>query len=529
MSFSSEDTAPLLGSPPGGSFEAEDFEAPPPSMTTSQRDFSYGEEEFEQEPLGGNNKPRLTLSGSVNMANLSTPLRKPFTPPRGSELDHKLRYYDSLMKHSKSNSGELGEPSFGFSYELPPHIIPSELFVSSLSGPAEKGKYQSSLTTIFSIWNTMMGSSLLALPWGFSESGFLLGLLTIFGIGFLCFYSCYLIVKNGQGYDDFIDLAKKYLGRAGTVVGFTSSVLVLVGALIAFDILMSDSLYENVNSIRYFATKADKIGETKAWSHYIAPLFIAVPMFCLGSLKSFSLLVRLNSVGILCVLYIITFVVVSCFVYDGIDIHDAPPLVETKFFYFMGLLMVSYFIHNCILPILKKNNPKNNVRDLAAAFALVGFSYGLIGGLAFYTYHRRSIPQNFLNFDIYSQSNIPAMIARFALLVQLATVYPLILCIVRIQFFGTVLKSQWPSIWHVLGLNFVLVSIGTWFAIFYPHIGTVLRFVGAICGFLYVFGLPNLVHILILREEGKLSVVQLIIHSSIILFGLGLLAVQFIP
>ncbi len=111
----------------------------------------------------------------------------------------------------------------------------------------------------------MMGSSLLALPWGFSQSGIVAGLVTTLVVGeenfsiiilfsfepcliliyagVLCWYSCMLIVKVGSEYDDFLDVARKYLGKGGVWLSFASSVVVLIGALIAYDILMSHSLY----------------------------------------------------------------------------------------------------------------------------------------------------------------------------------------------------------------------------------------------------------------------------------------------
>jgi len=51
--------------------------------------------------------------------------------------------------------------------------------------------------------------------------------------------------------------------------------------------------------------------------------------------------------------------------------------------------------------------------------------------------------------------------------------------------------------------------------------------VGAICGFLYVFGLPSVLHMMGQRARHELGIVSTVIHSSIILFGLALLGVQF--
>ena len=37
-------------------------------------------------------------------------------------------------------------------------------------------KKQGSFTTIFSVWNSMVGTGLLTIPWAYSESGFMLGM-----------------------------------------------------------------------------------------------------------------------------------------------------------------------------------------------------------------------------------------------------------------------------------------------------------------------------------------------------------------
>ena len=42
---------------------------------------------------------------------------------------------------------------------------------------------QSSVVTIFAIWNTMMGTSMLAMAYGLNQAGFTLGLLLILTIG----------------------------------------------------------------------------------------------------------------------------------------------------------------------------------------------------------------------------------------------------------------------------------------------------------------------------------------------------------
>jgi amino acid permease len=42
-----------------------------------------------------------------------------------------------------------------------------------------RGKH-GSLTTIFSVWNAMVGTGMLTIPWAYSNSGFVLGLCNYF-------------------------------------------------------------------------------------------------------------------------------------------------------------------------------------------------------------------------------------------------------------------------------------------------------------------------------------------------------------
>jgi len=81
----------------------------------------------------------------------------------------------------------------------------------------------------------------------------------------------------------------------------------------------------------------------------------------------------------------------------------------------------------------------------------------------------------------------------------------------------------------VLILNVVLLTCSTLFAVFYPNIGTVLRFVGAICGFLYLFLIPVAIHIFALRKEGSVKRLTIFLHSLIVALGVALMISQFIP
>src|SRR5690242_12672491 len=77
------------------------------------------------------------------------------------------------------------EDSFYNSVELIPIVASSVHDTSSLS-PANSSawiEFKRSFLTVFTIWNSMMGASLLTLPWGMQQSGLAVGLALIFSVG----------------------------------------------------------------------------------------------------------------------------------------------------------------------------------------------------------------------------------------------------------------------------------------------------------------------------------------------------------
>jgi len=261
------------------------------------------------------------------------------------------------------------------------------------------------------------------------------------------------------------------------------------------------------------------------WNSYTVPLIIIVILFPLINLKQFQILVKLNTVGVLSVAYLLVYIPAISFYNRTPDLQSVEEFDE-KFFYLAAIMTLAFFIHNCVLSILKHNRyPEKNGRDLIVAYLIVAACYAIVGGSGYLAYGNGDIPQNFLikqsNKDVFS------MIARGFVVIQLISVYPLILMIIRLQFFGNFWGNQYPGFFHVLLLNIVLASITTVFAIFFPEIATVLRFTGALCGLIYVFILPIGVHFVTLHKVGKLTRLSVVLHSLLVVVGVATLVSQF--
>ena len=72
------------------------------------------------------------------------------------------------------------------------------------------------LPSRFSIWNTMMGTSLLSMPWALQQAGFAMGLVLMLIMAGLALYTCYRVVESVQRIGE-AEIHSKAHGRAANI------------------------------------------------------------------------------------------------------------------------------------------------------------------------------------------------------------------------------------------------------------------------------------------------------------------------
>jgi sodium-coupled neutral amino acid transporter 9 len=251
--------------------------------------------------------------------------------------------------------------------------------------------------------------------------------------------------------------------------------------------------------------------------------------------KSPTFFTKFNVLGTVSVMYLLIFTfskALECgFNLNFSDIHSPnyAALYNFKFPALTGTLALSYFIHNAILTILRnQKHPENNTRDLSIGYILSAICYIFIGFMfyaAFPTY-RSCIADNFLN--NFGSGDVMSAAARVFLLFQMITVLPLLMYLIRAQLSCLFTGDVYPGLGWVCLLNFGIVSIAVFFAIIYPYVGSILRYVGSLSGLIYIFSLPCIVHLRRLQIQGRLTKVQIALHGAIILLGFLNLISQFI-
>ncbi|XP_052599252.1 sodium-coupled neutral amino acid transporter 9 [Peromyscus californicus insignis] len=514
----------------------------------------------------------------TNIINVNDVIQK--VSDHASAMNKRIHYYSRLTTPADK------------ALIAPDHVVPApeECYVYSPLGSAYKlqsytegyGK-NTSLVTIFMIWNTMMGTSILSIPWGIKQAGFTTGMCVIVLMGLLTLYCCYRVVKSRSLICtsdtttwEYPDVCKHYFGSFGQWSSLLFSLVSLIGAMIVYWVLMSNFLFNTGKFIFNFIhhiNDTDTILSTNNSNSVICPsagsgshpnngsLILyndtevqqfekwwskskTVPLYLIGLLlpllnfKSPSFFSKFNILGTVSVLYLIFLVTLKAIRLGfHLEFHWFVPTeffvpeIRFEFPQLTGVLTLAFFIHNCIITLLKNNkNQENNVRDLCIAYMLVTLTYLYIGFLVFASFpspplSKDCIEQNFL--DNFPSGDTLSFIARIFLLFQMMTVYPLLGYLARVQLLGHIFGDIYPSIFHVLILNLVIVGAGVTMACFYPNIGGIIRYSGAACGLAFVFIYPSLIYIISLHQEERLTWPKLVFHVFIIILGLANLIAQF--
>jgi len=380
----------------------------------------------------------------------------------------------------------------------------------------------------------MIGSSMLAMPWAFQQAGLAGGIFAMVLMACIDCYTSGLFVRHRKQYINVLDLTQDYLGWPGKTMAFLASFLVMTAAVMSYAVLMADSLYQAVNGFRQLADPGSSAPDIGIWNRNTCCVGIFVVLFPICNLNSFTLLLRLNSLGVGSVLYLIGFVVIQC-------VQEFPPAsaVPTGL-ELMGtartaaLFSLSFFSHNFVLEIVQNQaNPENNRRDLIIAYASVAVCYTLVGLFGCLAYGGQGIKEDFL--QQFDATLAGALIARIFLVFQLFTVWPIVVYITRLQTCQYFWKVDHSGTLSVGLINFIICGSATCVSLWYPNIGDVLAYAGASCGLIYVFLLPIGVHLKRTffgeenTEDASYFWPSVGFHGVLALFGVLLLVATLVP
>ena len=419
-----------------------------------------------------------------------------------------------------------------------PYYLNPNLFQVFQSGKSDQTQKVKSYITILSIWNMMMGSGIITLPYSVYQAGIIPTLIICILYGFVCFYTCRVVVKTGGKDEDYSDTVYRYFRVFGEMSGNTGKYMQIIfnlsiniGASFVYFLIINQNLYPClVELLKAFGIKdLDPKELTPDFSHFsiiYCGIIIIIIVFPLLLLKDLSILIKINSYGIYIILTILSFIIfrgiygisTTDFKFDYFKNEDDS---KTRYLYLFGenpcLLMgtcsLGFFAHSIIMPIMKNNEKQeNNTRDLAFGYLLVVLTYIILGISGYFGFSAKDMPGNFEDnwFRMFDSNLVYIIALRIINVIQILSVFPVLVYIVRIQFFGIFFNISWPGYKYLL--IYINIYLGMCFFIlyfFYNKLGKFVGYLGAITALFLIFIIPSVVNMIYYKRKHPFNLEEL--------------------
>ena len=398
-----------------------------------------------------------------------------------------------------------------------------EYIIEGEESQKEEIKKVNSFHTILSIWNSMIGSSTVVLPYNVYKSGIIPAIFLSIIYGFICFYTCKIYCDFGEKDPDFSITVEKYFSVFGpsiAKIGKNTQIFfctfIVTGALFIYFLIMTQNIYPTICLI------LNKIGGFDMDSEDLKPEFGRFSLIYLGIVLCFCLfpfiikkdvgfLVKLSSFGIYFISALIVFEIytgISSFLNTDFDFeyiknnNQKSNKRHLKLFgedpsMFAGTLSMGYFCHTTILPILKANkNQENNIRDLILGYIFVGLTFSLSGIFGYIGFSGKNFGIEFEEnwFMFFDEDDYLILVFRLLNVFQLFSVFPILAYVVRIQIFTFFYGNDYPSKRHIIIYGISLLSLCLIVLYFcYNILGKFLAIIGASTTLILLYSFPPIV------------------------------------
>jgi amino acid permease len=194
--------------------------------------------------------------------------------------------------------------------EIHEEILEKRLSISSI-----ENKKHGSLTNIFSCWNGMVGTGLVTVPWAYSESGIILGVILTILSFLIAFTTQYYIMKTASKDIDYTITLKKTFGQNGYRLGMSVYIMVLMIPITIFFSLLSEFLYPvllvTINLIAGKKTDNAEVNldlDFSEFSYSYTCIIIFIYLNIITNRRDMGIFIRINTFGVIFTVIIIVFI-----------------------------------------------------------------------------------------------------------------------------------------------------------------------------------------------------------------------------
>ena len=336
-----------------------------------------------------------------------------------------------------------------------------------------------------------------------------------------------LIIRMAGDDPDYCETLRKFYGRKGYYTGLIAPAILIGGAIIAYFVIMSQVLYPIMLAIYAWISGSDPNFDINpsfarfSTSYVSLALFVVLVIIC--NKKDINIFMRIGSFGIIFVVFLMIFIIATgviaftdtTFSVGSTADSDATDwghsdgrilvMFNLNFSPLLGILCTGYFLHTCSLPIVRSSkNPDKVGRDMFFGYLFVFISYVVVGcmgyigfmGTNFSSYFVKmeksdtagQIDQNCLN--MFNYKDVAAFVLRLAIFLLMLTTYPLLNFFLKDIILKLFFRNIEVSDKTLFIINFGNSFFSLLFALFFPSVGIILSYAGAISGLVIIYALP---------------------------------------
>lgn len=363
-----------------------------------------------------------------------------------------------------------------------------------------RGKNSSS-KTIFSIVNTMVGSSVVVFGFHFQNVGLISSLVTAILIGIISYKTCSIQLKHFKLEEtDLPDSIDRILGRKWYLLYISSSFFLLFLVGIIYFSLNMNMFYESICFIikKINGEILPSVGEIEfsKFSYQYAGIIGISFQLVLFNIKNLKFIIKLSVLGIFAVVSFIIYSIYKAFDnYENLSevkLYEENPL---NYILLLGIYSLSFFVHNVILPIMKNNqNSEKNERDLGLGFFFTGLVFVLLGSFGALALAGKDLSNKNTFFDFFEPDWI-IVILRIMLWIQLQTVLPILWYVSRTHFFNIFYNLEAPPKYQIHLANIFFALTCYLVQAFNVNPSLLISIAGSIGGFTLMYILPIKLHL----------------------------------
>ena len=393
--------------------------------------------------------------------------------------------------------------------------------------PIPDSKKVSSFQIVFSVWNTMIGSSIVSIPYNVYNAGIIPTIIMGLLYGYICFLTCSVVVRLGGKEEDFAVVVYNYFyygfgkraAKVGKIIQIIFNLMINIGATLIYFLIINQNLYPCIClflRLFHFDINPDDLSPNFGrFSLFYCALIVSLIVFPLTILRKIQFLVKFNSFGFCFVSVLLIYVIytgISTMATNTFKFEYKENTVGNKERYLYlfgqdpglltGTLSLGLFCHSVILPLMKTNrNQENNNRDLFLGYVCVSLTYIIIGIFGYIGFSGSDVSPKFKDnwFRFFESDNYLILVLRILNVIQLSSIFPILFYAVRNQLFSNFFKSYHKSKSCVPLIVFSISLLSLCIIVLYfcyDLLGTLIAYIGAATALVLIYTIPSIINMI---------------------------------